>query len=63
LLVITFPFMYVLGIMIDTVSHTILNPLRIRMRNWQVGSSYCPNEYIGLNSSTLYAAYARELAD
>ena len=55
LLVFALPFMYVLGIMIDPVSHTILNPLRILIRKWRLGSSKCPNDYIGLHSPTLYA--------
>lgn len=58
LLVIGLPFMYVLGLMVDTVSHLILSPVRVIIRNWQLGSDSCPDEYIGLHSPTLYAAYA-----
>ena len=55
LLVFALPFMYVLGMMIDSVSHTILNPLRILIRKRRLGSSKCPNDYIGLHSPTLCA--------
>jgi hypothetical protein len=58
LLVFAFPFMCVLGMMIDSVSHTILNPLRILIRKWRLGSSKCPNDYISLHSPTLYAENA-----
>ena len=58
LLLIGLPFMYILGMMIDAVSQYVLNPIRILIKNWQLKGQDCPDEFIGLNSPTLYAAYA-----
>ena len=58
ILIFVIPFAYVIGMMLDSVSQFLLNPLRNAIKRWQLKDSDCPDEFIALHSPTLYHAYA-----
>ena len=59
LLVILLPFVYVVGLVVDYASHTLLKPLRllIRRRVLATGDIGQNEAYLALESTSLYAAY------